>query len=34
MFGHEEIIKLIEFQEKIVAEVGKEKMEIALFAIR
>ena len=30
MFGHNEIIKLIEFQEKIVAEVGKVKKEIAL----
>ena len=26
MFGHNEIIKLIEFQEQIVAEVGKEKI--------
>lgn len=25
MFGHSEIVKLIEFQEKIVAEIGKEK---------
>ena len=33
MFGHDEIIKLIEFQEKIVAEVGKAKMEIALFQL-
>ncbi|MCG7334004.1 polyribonucleotide nucleotidyltransferase [Sporosarcina sp. ACRSM] len=33
MFGHEEIIKLIEFQEKIVAEVGKAKMEIELFEL-
>ena len=33
MFGHEEIIKLIEFQEKIVAEVGKAKMEITLFQL-
>ncbi|MDN4607417.1 polyribonucleotide nucleotidyltransferase [Sporosarcina highlanderae] len=33
MFGHEQIIKLIEFQEKIVAEVGKEKMEITLFEL-
>ena len=33
MFGHEEIIKLIEFQEKIVAEVGKAKMEITLFEL-
>ena len=27
MFGHEEIKKLCEFIEEIVAEVGKEKME-------
>ena len=33
MFGHEQIIKLIEFQEKIIAEVGKEKMEIKLFEL-
>jgi polyribonucleotide nucleotidyltransferase len=33
MFGHGEIIKLIEFQEKIVAEVGKTKMEIELFQL-
>ncbi|MDW0115686.1 polyribonucleotide nucleotidyltransferase [Sporosarcina thermotolerans] len=33
MFGHEQIIKLIEFQEKIIAEVGKEKMEITLFEL-
>ncbi|MEK4253008.1 polyribonucleotide nucleotidyltransferase [Ureibacillus sp. FSL K6-2830] len=33
MFGHEEIKKLIEFQEQIVAEVGKEKIEVALFEI-
>ena len=33
MFGHGEIIKLIEFQEKIVAEVGKEKMDIPLFQL-
>lgn len=33
MFGHEQIIKLIEFQELIVAEVGKEKMEITLFEL-
>lgn len=31
MFGHEEIIRLVEFQEKIVAAVGKEKREIKLF---
>ena len=34
MFGHGEIIKLIEFQEKIVAEIGKEKIEIAFIRIR
>ena len=28
MFGHNEIIKLIEFQEKIVAEVGKVKKKL------
>ena len=33
MFGHEEIKKLIEFQEQIVAEVGKEKIEVELFEI-
>ena len=33
MFGHEQIIKLIEFQEAIIAEVGKEKMEITLFEL-
>ena len=33
MFGHNEIIKLIEFQEKIIAEVGKAKMEIPLFQL-
>ncbi|MHC0037155.1 polyribonucleotide nucleotidyltransferase [Pseudoneobacillus sp. C159] len=33
MFGHEEIKRLIEFQEKIVAEIGKEKREIVLFEI-
>lgn len=33
MFGHQEIIRLIEFQEKIVAEIGKEKMEIELFQL-
>ena len=31
MFGHKEIIRLVEFQEKIIAEIGKEKMEIKLF---
>lgn len=33
MFGHEEIKRLIEFQEQIVAEVGKEKIEVELFEI-
>lgn len=33
MFGHNEIKRLIEFQEKIVAEVGKEKREITLYEI-
>ena len=33
MFGHGEIIKLIEFQEKIIAEVGKAKTEMALFQL-
>lgn len=33
MFGHEEIKRLIEFQEKIVSEIGKEKMQIALYEI-
>ncbi|MHA6258756.1 polyribonucleotide nucleotidyltransferase [Sporosarcina sp. CAU 1771] len=33
MFGHNEIIRLVEFQEKIIAEVGKEKLEIALFEL-
>lgn len=31
MFGHEEIKKLIAFQEKIAAEIGKEKMEVTLY---
>lgn len=31
MFGHEEIKRLVAFQEKIVEEVGKEKMEVTLF---
>ena len=30
MFGHEYIKKLVEFQEKIVAEIGKEKVEVPL----
>ncbi|QDQ01780.1 polyribonucleotide nucleotidyltransferase [Lysinibacillus fusiformis] len=33
MFGHDEIKKIIAFQEQIVAEVGKEKKEITLFEI-
>lgn len=33
MFGHDEIKKLIEFQEKIVAEIGKEKMDINLYQV-
>lgn len=33
MFGHEEIKRLIAFQEEIVKEVGKEKMEVELFEI-
>ncbi|MEH7234724.1 polyribonucleotide nucleotidyltransferase [Bacillus sp. JJ1562] len=33
MFGHEEIKRLIAFQEKIVAEVGKEKREIDLYEL-
>ncbi len=33
MFGHEEIKRLIEFQEKIVSEIGKEKMEVVLAEV-
>ncbi|XKE93498.1 polyribonucleotide nucleotidyltransferase [Metaplanococcus flavidus] len=33
MFGHEEIKKLIAFQEEIAAEVGKEKSEIQLYEL-
>ncbi|MGM0844644.1 MAG: polyribonucleotide nucleotidyltransferase [Bacillota bacterium] len=33
MFGHEEIKKLISFQEEIAAQVGKEKLEIELYQI-
>lgn len=33
MFGHEAIKKLVEFQEAIVAKVGKEKREIALYTV-
>ncbi|MEO4053474.1 polyribonucleotide nucleotidyltransferase [Solibacillus sp. CAU 1738] len=33
MFGHEEIKKLIAFQEQIVAEVGKEKLSVTLYEL-
>ncbi|MGM9924086.1 MAG: polyribonucleotide nucleotidyltransferase [Bacillus sp. (in: firmicutes)] len=33
MFGHEEIKRLIAFQEKIMAEVGKENREVELYVI-
>jgi len=33
MFGHDEIKKLIEFQEMIAAEIGKPKMEIKLYQL-
>ncbi|MDF2606641.1 MAG: polynucleotide phosphorylase/polyadenylase, partial [Bacillales bacterium] len=33
MFGHDEIKKIIEFQEKIIAEVGKEKREVKLYEV-
>src|SRR5699024_327438 len=33
LFGHKEIVRLVEFQEKIIAEVGKEKSEITVFEI-
>lgn len=33
MFGHEEIKKLISFQEEIVSKVGKEKREIQLYEV-
>ncbi|WP_409253745.1 polyribonucleotide nucleotidyltransferase [Bacillus sp. SCS-153A] len=33
MFGHEEIKRLISFQEEIAAQVGKEKMEVELYKI-
>ncbi|WP_153731325.1 polyribonucleotide nucleotidyltransferase [Sporosarcina obsidiansis] len=33
MFGHDEIKKLISFQEKIAEEIGKEKFEIELFEL-
>ena len=33
MFGHDEIKRLVAFQEEIIKSVGKEKMEVSLFAI-
>lgn len=33
MFGHKEIQRLVEFQEMIVAEIGKDKFDIALFEL-
>jgi len=33
MFGHEEIVRLVEFQEEIVSEVGREKREVELFTM-
>jgi polyribonucleotide nucleotidyltransferase len=33
LFGHEEVKRLIEFQEKIAAQVGKAKMEIQLYQV-
>ncbi|WP_077621922.1 polyribonucleotide nucleotidyltransferase [Sediminibacillus massiliensis] len=33
MFGHEEIKRLVAFQEEIIAEVGKEKAEVTLFQL-
>jgi polyribonucleotide nucleotidyltransferase len=33
MFGHEEIKVLIEFQEKIIAEIGKEKKQVNLYVL-
>lgn len=33
LFGHEEIKKLVDFQEKIVAEIGATKREVILYAI-
>ncbi|WP_313234502.1 polyribonucleotide nucleotidyltransferase [Sporosarcina ureae] len=33
MFGHDQIKKLVEFQEKITAEIGKPKFEIELFEL-
>ncbi len=33
MFGHEQIKKLVEFEEKIIQEIGKEKMVVEMFKI-
>ena len=33
MFGHKHIIELCEFQEEIIAKVGKDKMEVVLYEI-
>ncbi|MBB5323625.1 polyribonucleotide nucleotidyltransferase [Anoxybacillus tepidamans] len=33
MFGHEEIKRLIAFQEEIAAQIGKEKMEVVLYEL-
>ncbi|KAF0820421.1 MULTISPECIES: polyribonucleotide nucleotidyltransferase [unclassified Cytobacillus] len=33
MFGHEEIKRLIAFQEEIASEIGKEKMEVVLYQV-
>ncbi|GGG22160.1 polyribonucleotide nucleotidyltransferase [Lysinibacillus alkalisoli] len=33
IYGHEEVKKLIAFQEKIIAEVGKEKIEVSLYEL-
>ena len=33
MFGHDEIKKLIAFQEKIIAEIGKEKIAVTLYEL-
>jgi polyribonucleotide nucleotidyltransferase len=33
MFGHETVKEIVEFQKKIIAEVGKEKREVTLFAV-
>ena len=33
LFGHQEIKKIVEFQQQIMAECGKEKREVTLFAV-